>query len=118
MPRRGVPGLIAEAYTNDEVGAIEKLGMRGRVELTRYVVRRGLVEPRRTRVVGADARGRGERAGRLRACGSAALRRSLLLARGGERARRRGGRGRGAVPPRPRRRRGGRPGSPSGRRRR
>jgi DNA-binding NarL/FixJ family response regulator len=53
--------LIAEAYTNDEIAAmlhiskktverhraniLEKLGMRDRVELTRYAIRRGLVEP-------------------------------------------------------------------------
>jgi DNA-binding NarL/FixJ family response regulator len=53
--------LIAEAYTNDQIGAmlhiskktverhraniLEKLGMRDRVELTRYAIRRGLVEP-------------------------------------------------------------------------
>jgi DNA-binding NarL/FixJ family response regulator len=51
--------LVAEAYTNDEIGArlgiskktverhrenvLEKLGMRDRVELTRYAIRRGLV---------------------------------------------------------------------------
>ena len=53
--------LIAEAHTNDEIAAdariskktverhraniLEKLGMRDRVELTRYAIRRGLVEP-------------------------------------------------------------------------
>jgi DNA-binding NarL/FixJ family response regulator len=53
--------LIAEAYTNDQIGAmlhiskktverhraniLEKLGMRDRVELTRYAIRRGLIEP-------------------------------------------------------------------------
>jgi DNA-binding NarL/FixJ family response regulator len=53
--------LIAEAHTNEEIGAmlhiskktverhraniLEKLGMRDRVELTRYAIRRGLVEP-------------------------------------------------------------------------
>jgi DNA-binding NarL/FixJ family response regulator len=53
--------LVAEAYTNEEIGemltiskktverhranALEKLGMRDRVELTRYAIRRGLVEP-------------------------------------------------------------------------
>ena len=53
--------LVAEAYTNDEIGAmlhiskktverhraniLEKLGMRDRVELTRYAIRRGLIEP-------------------------------------------------------------------------
>ena len=53
--------LIAEAYTNDEIAEalviskktverhraniLEKLGMRDRVELTRYAIRRGLVEP-------------------------------------------------------------------------
>jgi DNA-binding NarL/FixJ family response regulator len=51
--------LVAEAYTNDEIGALlhiskktverhranilEKLGMRDRVELTRYAIRRGLI---------------------------------------------------------------------------
>ena len=51
--------LVAEAHTNDEIGALlhiskktverhranilEKLGMRDRVELTRYAIRRGLV---------------------------------------------------------------------------
>jgi len=53
--------LIAEAQTNDEIGAalhiskktverhraniLEKLGMRDRVELTRYAIRRGLITP-------------------------------------------------------------------------
>jgi DNA-binding NarL/FixJ family response regulator len=53
--------LIAEAHTNDEIAEVlviskktverhranilEKLGMRDRVELTRYAIRRGLVEP-------------------------------------------------------------------------
>jgi len=53
--------LIAEAHTNDEIGEmlfiskktverhraniLEKLGMRDRVELTRYAIRRGLIEP-------------------------------------------------------------------------
>jgi DNA-binding NarL/FixJ family response regulator len=53
--------LVAEAHTNDEIGellhiskktverhranVLEKLGMRDRVELTRYAIRRGLVEP-------------------------------------------------------------------------
>jgi DNA-binding NarL/FixJ family response regulator len=53
--------LVAEAHTNDEIGdmlfiskktverhranILEKLGMRDRVELTRYAIRRGLVEP-------------------------------------------------------------------------
>jgi DNA-binding NarL/FixJ family response regulator len=53
--------LIAEAHSNDEIAALlviskktverhranilEKLGMRDRVELTRYAIRRGLVEP-------------------------------------------------------------------------
>jgi DNA-binding NarL/FixJ family response regulator len=53
--------LIAEGYTGDEIAEIlfistktvnrhranmlEKLGMRNRVELTRYAIRRGLVEP-------------------------------------------------------------------------
>jgi DNA-binding NarL/FixJ family response regulator len=53
--------LIAEAYTNDDIAEqlviskktverhraniLEKLGMRDRVELTRYAIRRGLVQP-------------------------------------------------------------------------
>ncbi len=53
--------LIAEAFTNDEIAEqlviskktverhraniLEKLGMRDRVELTRYAIRRGLVQP-------------------------------------------------------------------------
>jgi DNA-binding NarL/FixJ family response regulator len=53
--------LVAEAYTNDEIAdmlviskktverhranILEKLGMRDRVELTRYAIRRGLVQP-------------------------------------------------------------------------
>jgi DNA-binding NarL/FixJ family response regulator len=53
--------LIAEAYTNDAIAEtlviskktverhraniLEKLGMRDRVELTRYAIRRGLIEP-------------------------------------------------------------------------
>lgn len=53
--------LIAEGHTSEEIGAaltisrktverhranvLEKLGMRNRVELTRYAIRRGLVEP-------------------------------------------------------------------------
>ena len=53
--------LIAEAYTNDQIAEelvisrktverhraniLEKLGMRDRVELTRYAIRRGLIEP-------------------------------------------------------------------------
>src|SRR3954464_8410605 len=53
--------LVAEAHTNDEIGAmlhiskktverhraniLEKLGMRDRVELTRYAIRRGLITP-------------------------------------------------------------------------
>jgi DNA-binding NarL/FixJ family response regulator len=53
--------LIAEAHTNDEIAEmlviskktverhraniLEKLGMRDRVELTRYAIRRGLVQP-------------------------------------------------------------------------
>jgi DNA-binding NarL/FixJ family response regulator len=53
--------LVAEAQTNEEIGAmlhiskktverhraniLEKLGMRDRVELTRYAIRRGLVQP-------------------------------------------------------------------------
>ena len=72
-PRRGVPSdpltpreveivkLVAEGHTTDEIAAalviskktvehhrshiLEKLGMRDRVELTRYAIRRGLVEP-------------------------------------------------------------------------
>ena len=58
---REVVKLIAEAYTNKEIAAIlnlaektveshranvlAKLGMRDRVELVRYAIRRGLVEP-------------------------------------------------------------------------
>jgi len=53
--------LVAEAHTNEEIGellhiskktverhranVLDKLGMRDRVELTRYAIRRGLVEP-------------------------------------------------------------------------
>ena len=53
--------LIAEAYSNDEIAEqlviskktverhraniLEKLGMRDRVELTRFAIRRGLIEP-------------------------------------------------------------------------
>jgi DNA-binding NarL/FixJ family response regulator len=53
--------LVAEAHTNDEIAemlfiskktverhranVLEKLGMRDRVELTRYAIRRGLVQP-------------------------------------------------------------------------
>jgi DNA-binding NarL/FixJ family response regulator len=53
--------LIAEGHTSEEIGELlhiskktvdrhranilEKLGMRNRVELTRYAIRRGLVEP-------------------------------------------------------------------------
>ena len=53
--------LVAEGYSTDEIAAtlviskktvehhrshiLEKLGMRDRVELTRYAIRRGLVEP-------------------------------------------------------------------------
>jgi DNA-binding NarL/FixJ family response regulator len=53
--------LVAEAHTNEEIGALlhiskktverhranilDKLGMRDRVELTRYSIRRGLIEP-------------------------------------------------------------------------
>jgi DNA-binding NarL/FixJ family response regulator len=53
--------LVAEGYSSDEIAAtlviskktvehhrshvLEKLGMRDRVELTRYAIRRGLVEP-------------------------------------------------------------------------
>ena len=58
---RDVVKLIAEGHTSDEIGellvissktvdrhranVLEKLGMRNRVELTRYAIRRGLVEP-------------------------------------------------------------------------
>jgi len=58
---RDVVKLIAEGHTSDEIAGIlvispktvdrhranvlEKLGMRNRVELTRYAIRRGLVEP-------------------------------------------------------------------------
>jgi DNA-binding NarL/FixJ family response regulator len=58
---REVVKLIAEAYTNDQIAdqlvisrktverhranILDKLGMRDRVELTRYAIRRGLVEP-------------------------------------------------------------------------
>jgi DNA-binding NarL/FixJ family response regulator len=58
---REVVKLIAEAYTNKEIAAIlnlaektveshranvlAKLGMRDRVELVRYAIRRGLIEP-------------------------------------------------------------------------
>src|SRR5687768_15393315 len=57
--------LVAEAHTNDEIAEmlfiskktverhraniLEKLGMRDRVELTRYAIRRGLVQPWRWR---------------------------------------------------------------------
>ena len=53
--------LVADAHTNDEIGLLldiskktverhrenilEKLGMRDRVELTRYAIRRGLIQP-------------------------------------------------------------------------
>jgi len=53
--------LIAEAYTNQQIAEalvispktvenhrakiLDKLGMRDRVELTRYAIRRGLVQP-------------------------------------------------------------------------
>jgi DNA-binding NarL/FixJ family response regulator len=53
--------LIAEGFTSEEIGeqlfiskktvdrhrenVLEKLGMRNRVELTRYAIRRGLVTP-------------------------------------------------------------------------
>src|SRR4029079_19132287 len=53
--------LVAEAHTNDEIGSLlhiskktverhranilEKPGMRDRVELTRYAIRRGLIQP-------------------------------------------------------------------------
>jgi DNA-binding NarL/FixJ family response regulator len=53
--------LVAEAHTNEEIGALlhiskktverhranilDKLGMRDRVELTRYAIRRGLIQP-------------------------------------------------------------------------
>jgi DNA-binding NarL/FixJ family response regulator len=58
---RDVVKLIAEGYTSEEIGemlvissktvdrhrsnVLEKLGMRNRVELARYAIRRGLVEP-------------------------------------------------------------------------
>jgi DNA-binding NarL/FixJ family response regulator len=58
---REVVKLIAEAYSNDEIAEqlviskktverhraniLEKLGMHDRVQLTRYAIRRGLVEP-------------------------------------------------------------------------
>jgi DNA-binding NarL/FixJ family response regulator len=58
---RDVVKLIAEGHTSDEIASflmiarntvdrhranvLEKLGMRNRVELTRYAIRRGLVEP-------------------------------------------------------------------------
>ena len=58
---REIVKLIAEAHTNDEIAEmlviskktverhraniLEKLGMRDRVELTRYALRRGLIEP-------------------------------------------------------------------------
>jgi DNA-binding NarL/FixJ family response regulator len=58
---REIVKLIAEAHTNDEIAEmlviskktverhraniLEKLGMRDRVELTRYAIRRGLVQP-------------------------------------------------------------------------
>jgi DNA-binding NarL/FixJ family response regulator len=58
---REVVTLIAEAHTTDEIARelvisvrtverhreniLAKLGMRNRVELTRYAIRRGLVEP-------------------------------------------------------------------------
>ena len=58
---RDVVKLIAEGHTSEEIGellvissktvdrhranVLEKLGMRNRVELTRYAIRRGLVEP-------------------------------------------------------------------------
>jgi DNA-binding NarL/FixJ family response regulator len=58
---REVVKLIAEAYSNDEIAeelviskktverhranVLEKLGMHDRVQLTRYAIRRGLVEP-------------------------------------------------------------------------
>ena len=58
---RDVVKLIAEGHTSEEIASIlmiarntvdrhranvlEKLGMRNRVELTRYAIRRGLVEP-------------------------------------------------------------------------
>ncbi len=56
-----VLGLVAQAYTSDQIAEmlsisrrtvdhhraslLSKLGMRNRVELTRYAIRRGLVEP-------------------------------------------------------------------------
>jgi DNA-binding NarL/FixJ family response regulator len=58
---REIVKLVAEGHTSDEIAAalviskktvehhrshiLEKLGMRDRVELTRYAIRRGLVEP-------------------------------------------------------------------------
>jgi DNA-binding NarL/FixJ family response regulator len=58
---REIVKLVAEAHTNDEIAemlviskktverhranVLEKLGMRDRVELTRYALRRGLIEP-------------------------------------------------------------------------
>jgi DNA-binding NarL/FixJ family response regulator len=58
---REIVKLVAEAHTNDEIAEmlviskktverhraniLEKLGMRDRVELTRYALRRGLIEP-------------------------------------------------------------------------
>ena len=61
LREREVLKLIAEAYTNREIGEIlhlaektveshranllRKLGMRDRVELVRYAIRRGLIEP-------------------------------------------------------------------------
>jgi DNA-binding NarL/FixJ family response regulator len=61
LREREVLKLIAEAHTNREIGGLlhlstktveshranllRKLGMRDRVELVRYAIRRGLIEP-------------------------------------------------------------------------
>jgi DNA-binding NarL/FixJ family response regulator len=61
LREREIVKLVAEGHTSDEIAAalviskktvehhrshiLEKLGMRDRVELTRYAIRRGLVEP-------------------------------------------------------------------------
>ena len=63
--------LVAEAHTNDEIAEmlfiskktverhraniLEKLGMRDRVELTRYAIRRGLVQPGSLECAGSPA---------------------------------------------------------------
>ena len=87
--------LIAEAHTNREIGEIlhlaektveshrgnllRKLGMRDRVELVRYAIRRGLIEPlaRRAllvRAARAAVRGQGTEGGRAhRAAGPLSL---------------------------------------------